>query len=152
MLRHYVLFVLLFYFSTANGLKCYTCSSTESDYDDSCVSSPSDDSTTNCNKKYCNIVREEDVDPKGKLSSFVRGCSDEYLSGKTVDQTHIFYQMSCRDDLCNFGDGKSSSNGNTNYIGDKSTIYCPGSDSSNANKLLFHIPLFLIMIVFIRFI
>lgn len=42
------------------GLKCYTCSTTSTDYDDNCVSSPTEDMSRDCNKKYCNIIRVED--------------------------------------------------------------------------------------------
>lgn len=64
-----------------------------------------------------------------------RGCSDTYLNGKTEDYTHTIYQLSCKADLCNSGDGKTGSEGSHSYLGDKSTIYCPGTDSSSINYI-----------------
>ncbi|XP_045461908.1 uncharacterized protein LOC123672010 [Harmonia axyridis] len=125
-----LLVLLIFYFSPACGLKCYTCSTTSTDYDDNCVSSPTEDMSRDCNKKYCNIIRVEDKDPKNLIASMSRGCSDVYMNGKSEDYTHIVYQMSCKDDFCNSGSGKTGSDGGHNYLGDKSTIYCPGTESS----------------------
>ncbi|XP_044755417.1 uncharacterized protein LOC123314302 [Coccinella septempunctata] len=132
-----VLSVLVaFCISSAQGLNCYTCSTTSNEYDDNCVSTPTEDMTRDCNKKYCNIIRVEDKDPKNLVSSMSRGCSDAYLNGKTEDYTHIIYQMSCREDYCNSGSGKTASGGTHNYLGDKSTIYCPGTESSASTRLI----------------
>lgn len=55
------------------GLKCYTCSATEDDADTTCESDPESVSggVTDCDKKYCIIVR---VDYKVRTFFFSQIC------------------------------------------------------------------------------
>ncbi|KAK9891940.1 hypothetical protein WA026_017423 [Henosepilachna vigintioctopunctata] len=139
-----VLVFLIFCNSQSNALNCYTCSSTENDYVDACVSSPTKDFVRSCDKKYCNIIRIEYKDPKDRIASMSRGCSNSYLSGIVEDSTYRSYQVSCKENYCNSGSGKTKA-GSHNYIGDKSTIYCPGSNSSSTIGPL--IPVFILILV-----
>ncbi|XP_048525234.1 uncharacterized protein LOC109544796 [Dendroctonus ponderosae] len=122
------------------GLKCYTCSATENDSDTSCdddLDSLGKTGITDCDKKFCTIVRLDYIDPKGKLASLSRNCVDKVpADGITEDSTYRTYQRSCKTDLCNSGSGKSDSNSGTSDLGDKSTIYAPGTGISAANSIV----------------
>jgi len=66
-----------------------------------------------------------------------RNCMDTVTAdGVTEDSTHRFYQRSCKTDLCNNGTGKGSTLSSTSYLGDKSTIYAPGTGRSSAHIIL----------------
>ncbi|KAJ8913503.1 hypothetical protein NQ315_017053 [Exocentrus adspersus] len=119
------------------GLKCYTCSTTEDDADTTCESDPASvtGGVTDCDKKYCIIVRLDYKDPRGKLQSILRSCVDKptYLNEVLEDETHRAYYRSCRSDLCNSGTGRADSSNNDNgSLGDKSTIYVPGIGENGA--------------------
>jgi hypothetical protein len=42
-----------------HSLECYACSVGEQDVDRTCVDSPEQIGTVNCNKKYCTTIRQE---------------------------------------------------------------------------------------------
>ncbi|KAJ8945341.1 hypothetical protein NQ318_009736 [Aromia moschata] len=66
----------LFVIHRSTGLQCYTCSTTEDESDTTCADNPSevDGGVTDCDKKYCIIVRVDYKDPRGKLASILRSC------------------------------------------------------------------------------
>ncbi|XP_050307533.1 uncharacterized protein LOC126744215 [Anthonomus grandis grandis] len=157
-MRFKILFLTLFnilLMKQSSALTCYTCSVSENDADTTCAdnvtSMPSDSgSITDCDKKFCTIVRVEYLDPKGKLQSFGRSCMDVVpVDGVYEDSTYRTYQWSCKTDLCNSGNGKTSINDGSRSLGDKSTIYAPGTGRSSAEevagRLLLVLSCFLLM-------
>ncbi|CAG9764942.1 unnamed protein product [Ceutorhynchus assimilis] len=128
------LVLLCLSFENSYGLKCYTCSATENDADTSCaddVVGIGKNAITDCDKKYCTITRIDYKDPRGKLASLNRNCVDKVpADGVTEDATFRSYQRSCKTDLCNSGSGKSDINTGSRSLGDKSTIYAPGTGRS----------------------
>ncbi|KAJ8985901.1 hypothetical protein NQ317_010658 [Molorchus minor] len=129
-------------------LECYTCSTTEDESDTTCLDNPSGvvGGVTDCDKKYCIIVRVDYKDPRGKLASILRSCVDKptYTNDVIEDETHRVYYRSCRTAKCNGGSGRSDSTSDDNgSLGDKSTIYCPGiGDGAVAVTVSFSILLF----------
>ncbi|CAH1367152.1 unnamed protein product [Tenebrio molitor] len=117
-----------------HSLECYACSVGEQDVDRTCVDSPEQIGTVNCNKKYCTTIRQEYLDPKDKVASMFRGCEDEPLHMNEIieDGSYRFYYTACQVSLCNGGSGKSGddSSGNT-PLGDKSTLLVPGTGNGS---------------------
>uniref|UniRef100_A0A336L096 CSON013994 protein n=1 Tax=Culicoides sonorensis TaxID=179676 RepID=A0A336L096_CULSO len=80
----------------------------------------------NCPKKYCTIMRQELLDPAGKVNTFTRGCEDEptFLDHEETDSTFKSFWRSCTEELCNNWDavnyGSNSNNpdraGGANFI------------------------------------
>ncbi|KAF7267220.1 uncharacterized protein LOC143198834 [Rhynchophorus ferrugineus] len=132
--------LLAFLFTGSEGLKCYTCSCTEDDSDTSCaddVESMGTSGITDCDKKYCTITRVDYKDPKGKLASINRNCVDKVQSeGVTEDESYRTYIRSCKTDLCNNGSGKGSSSTSRSSLGDKSTIYVPGTQVTGGTNTI----------------
>ncbi|XP_046404151.1 uncharacterized protein LOC124169552 [Ischnura elegans] len=91
--------------------------------------------TVKCSKKYCFIERIEYTDPKGQISSFIRGCTsgEDIVDGETVSDDSITYYRSCSTNLCNIGDGTQPlSDGMDPDSANKihGTIYAPGIGAS----------------------
>ncbi|CAH1108191.1 unnamed protein product [Psylliodes chrysocephalus] len=120
----FILVFLLYYIHSVKSLKCYTCSCTEDDADTSCLDNlgAKEGDITDCDKKYCILVRIDYKDPRGKLQSISRNCVDKpaYIHEVIEDETHIGYFTACKSDLCNDGNGHiNSSSGETGVFGDK---------------------------------
>ncbi|KAJ3663819.1 hypothetical protein Zmor_008041 [Zophobas morio] len=115
------------------ALQCYTCSVGEQDADRTCVDNPANTSMTNCNKKYCTIIRQEYLDPKDKVASMYRGCEDKPLHMNEIieDESYRFYYVACQETLCNGGSGKAGSGDSDTSLGDKSTLIIPGVGSGS---------------------
>ncbi|XP_018568715.1 uncharacterized protein LOC108908994 [Anoplophora glabripennis] len=148
-----ILIFTLFLVHRSAGLQCYTCSTTEDESDTTCESDPASvtGGVTDCDKKYCVIVRVDYKDPRGKLASILRTCVDTptYLNEVIEDETHRVYYRSCRTDLCNSGSGRSdSTNSETGSFGDKSTIYVPGIGENDAVTVAVSITTMLFAYVF----
>lgn len=65
----------------------------------------------------------------------VRNCVDKpTFTNKIIEDTKFrTYYKSCKQDLCNSGNGHGDTASNTiGSLGDKSTIYCPGTNTDGA--------------------
>ncbi|KAK5642588.1 hypothetical protein RI129_008755 [Pyrocoelia pectoralis] len=120
------------------GLKCYTCTTTENDKDKRCITNPNAvevNPITNCNKKYCTTTRVEYIDPKDKVQSMNRDCVDKPIYNNQIleDSTYRVYYTSCRTDLCNAGTGKDISvgSGMIHEDGEAVVLYVPGIGREN---------------------
>lgn len=61
------------------------------------------------------------------MVSFGRGCDDTWINDIIEDSTYRIYHYTCKSPLCNGGSGKGDNdNSSKGYLGDKSTIICPG--------------------------
>ncbi|XP_074034848.1 uncharacterized protein [Leptinotarsa decemlineata] len=146
-----LIFTVFFLIAKTSGLKCYTCSLKEDDSDTHCLDNPGtvEGDITDCDKKYCTIVRQDYKDPRGKLQSMTRSCTDVpiYINQVVEDETHRQYFRSCRTDLCNLGTGHSNAQDEARgSFGDKSTIYCPGTDESGGTLVTVTVPIIIISI------
>lgn len=66
-----------------SALRCYACTYVASQQSDTtCIDNPEEvtgQNIVNCDKKYCTILRQELLDPAGKVESFQRSCEDSPL-------------------------------------------------------------------------
>ncbi|CAG9811104.1 unnamed protein product [Chironomus riparius] len=107
------IFIILKLENFTEALRCYSCSITAANTDMKCLNDPvsvEGQSVVNCNKKYCTILRQELMDPPGKINTFVRGCEEKpiLLDEVIEDPTFKTYYRSCSEDLCNKGDAIKS--------------------------------------------
>lgn len=83
------------------------------------------------------------------MASINRNCVDKVQSeGVVEDETHRTYIRSCKTDLCNNGSGKGSSSSSRSSLGDKSTIYAPGTGVTGGAKTI-HAPFLITWIVYL---
>ncbi|CAG9786254.1 unnamed protein product [Diatraea saccharalis] len=89
------------------GLRCYACSFSTSDSDQSCLTITDTTHIVDCPFTYCTIMRQEFMDPAGAISSFLRGCEEEpdHLNHEITDPTFRTFYRACTNDLCNIGNG-----------------------------------------------
>ncbi|KAG5882252.1 hypothetical protein JTB14_014949 [Gonioctena quinquepunctata] len=149
-----LLVFVIFLVGKTTGLQCYTCSATEDDSDTHCVDNPGsqEGDITDCDKKYCILVRQDYVDPRGKFASITRNCVDKptFIDQVVEDSTHRAYYRSCRKDLCNSGSGRTSDTDSAKgSFGDKSTIYCPGIGGNGGFLISVSLPM-LVLTIFIQ--
>ncbi|XP_058838191.1 uncharacterized protein LOC131693931 [Topomyia yanbarensis] len=138
-----------------NGLRCYSCSLTATSGDKRCISDPAaveGQSIVTCKYKYCTIQRQELLDPPGKLNTFLRGCNENplYLDDVLEDSTFRGYYRSCSSDLCNSGDGLSSTNELSGMeLGASENLLVPGllNGAQDVRTVLAPWTTFLLMVV-----
>ncbi|RZB40811.1 hypothetical protein BDFB_003039 [Asbolus verrucosus] len=108
MKRVLIVVFLICFCKAAVALWCYTCSVGEEDVDTACIYHPEQVTKTDCNKKYCTIVRQEYKNPPEKIASMFRGCQDYplFINNTIEDATYRIYYTACQDELCNDGSGK----------------------------------------------
>ncbi|XP_013143440.1 PREDICTED: uncharacterized protein LOC106107222 [Papilio polytes] len=105
------LLVLFGVFGTTTAqLRCYACSFSSVDSDQSCLTITNSTPSVDCRFTYCTIMRQEFIDPIGVVASFTRGCeeSPDFLNHEVVDPTFKTYYRACTNDLCNIGNGIQS--------------------------------------------
>lgn len=109
----------------------------ENDSDSSCVDNPETTKIITCptEQPYCSLLRIEYKDPKNVIASISRTCTGQNKNSVEEDTTFRYYFKSCTTDLCNGGSGKSVSS-DAGYLGDKSTIYAPGTGNSATSTTL----------------
>ncbi|CAG4980041.1 unnamed protein product [Colias eurytheme] len=113
-----ILVLLNILFQQTNGqLLCYVCGFSSVDSDRSCLTITNDTQTVNCSYKYCTIMRQEFLDPRGVVASFTRSClqSPDFLNHEITDSTFRTFYRACTSDLCNIGDGIESVTGSNLY-------------------------------------
>ncbi|KAJ0177156.1 hypothetical protein K1T71_007165 [Dendrolimus kikuchii] len=107
-----VLFIVFFALlgKAVGQLRCYACSFSSVDSDQSCLTITDSTNTVNCPHQYCTIFRQEYLDPTGVVASFTRGCEShpDYLNHEITDPTFRTYYRACTSDLCNIGNGIQS--------------------------------------------
>ncbi|XP_055380162.1 uncharacterized protein LOC129611196 [Condylostylus longicornis] len=102
-----------FHLQGVAALKCYTCNYNYGIDSEECLNDPASvvgRPVTNCNKKFCTIIRQEAKNPKGHIKSLSRQCADKplFLNEAFDDGEFKTYYRSCTTDLCNNGNGISS--------------------------------------------
>ncbi|XP_026317801.1 uncharacterized protein LOC113228661 [Hyposmocoma kahamanoa] len=120
-------------------LRCYACSFSSSETDQSCLTINDRTRSVDCPFRYCTIIRQEFLDPAGRISSFMRGCDDhpDHLNHEITDDTFRTFYRACTNDLCNIGNGiEPVVGGNLSptppYIGEN--LLVPGTGGSVAVK------------------
>ncbi|XP_014367455.2 uncharacterized protein LOC106717979 [Papilio machaon] len=111
MIYNISLFLLFCVFGTTTAqLRCYACSFSSVDSDQSCLTITNSTPSVDCRFTYCTIMRQEFIDPIGVVASFTRGCeeSPDFLNHEVVDPTFKTYYRACTNDLCNIGNGIQS--------------------------------------------
>ncbi|XP_058458461.1 uncharacterized protein LOC131435020 [Malaya genurostris] len=140
-----------------NGLRCYSCSLTATSGDKRCITDPAaveGQSIVTCKYKYCTIQRQELLDPPGKLNTFLRGCDENplYLDDMVDDSTFRGYYRSCNTDLCNSGDGLSSTNVMSGLeAGASENLLVPGLLNGSHSRVLFGGPWILISLLIMSY-
>ncbi|KAG6442387.1 hypothetical protein O3G_MSEX002285 [Manduca sexta] len=88
-------------------LRCYACSFSSVDSDQSCMTITNSTNTVSCPHEFCTIMRQEFIDPAGVVASFTRGCEQkpDFLNHEIVDPTFRTFYRACTSDLCNIGNG-----------------------------------------------
>ncbi|XP_031765241.2 uncharacterized protein LOC113513355 [Galleria mellonella] len=124
---------------TVGQFRCYACSFSSTESDQSCLTITDDTPTVECTSTFCTIFRQEYVDPSGVVASFIRTCeaAPDYLNHDIVDSTFRTYYRACTQDLCNIGDGVQSVVGGglsptPEYTG--TNLLIPGIGRGNATK------------------
>ncbi|KAJ6641463.1 hypothetical protein Bhyg_06402 [Pseudolycoriella hygida] len=135
MILFYVYYLTwMFIVQHSQALRCYTCSYVPTTGNRACIENPDKvggQKFTNCNKKFCTILRQELVNPPGFVNSFLRGCEDKATNDVSIDPTFKTYYYACTSDLCNDGDGIKSSGLGVNsdgYFGEN--LLVPGINGS----------------------
>ncbi|GJQ68376.1 hypothetical protein Trydic_g16966 [Trypoxylus dichotomus] len=125
---------LLTYYIGVEGLRCYTCSMTNEDVDQNCLTDPDKAGITDCDKQYCISVRVDYVDPKDSLQSLSRTCVDTPLYTNKVleDETFRSYYKACQTELCNGGLGKDLTDTSSNINGAAMTLLVPGTGAAHS--------------------
>ncbi|KAL4712298.1 hypothetical protein ACJJTC_004060 [Scirpophaga incertulas] len=105
--------LLLFCLTIRNAVgtvRCYACTFSSVDSDQSCLTITNTTFSVDCPYTYCTIMRQEYLDPPGSVASFTRGCDDEpdYLNHEITDTTFRTFYRACTSDLCNIGNGIQS--------------------------------------------
>ncbi|XP_072932058.1 uncharacterized protein [Epargyreus clarus] len=105
-----LVFLCIFIGKSAGQLRCYACSFTSVDSDQSCLTITESTNSVDCSFKYCTILRQEFLDPIGVVASFSRGCDDhpDFLNHEVTDSTFRTFYRACTNDLCNIGNGIQS--------------------------------------------
>ncbi|XP_063825395.1 uncharacterized protein LOC135074960 [Ostrinia nubilalis] len=129
-------FVFCAMLGTACGFRCYACSFSSVDADQSCLTITNETHIVNCPFTYCVILRQEFMDPAGVIASFIRGCEEQpdYLNHEVVDSDFRTFYRACTSDLCNTGNGVQSVVGGVlsprpEYNGEN--LLVPGTGSGN---------------------
>ncbi|KAL0892972.1 hypothetical protein ABMA27_014641 [Loxostege sticticalis] len=93
-----------------NNFRCYACSFSSADADQSCLTITNQTHTVACPYTYCTIVRQEFLDPEGVVASFTRGCEERpaYLNHEVEDFNFRTFFRACTSSLCNIGNGIQS--------------------------------------------
>ncbi|KAK9708011.1 hypothetical protein QE152_g27492 [Popillia japonica] len=138
---------LLQYCAGVEGLKCYTCSMTDEETDQSCLTDPDNAGITDCDKKYCISVRVDYLDPKDTIQSLLRTCVDTptFINQVIEDETYRNYYKACQTDLCNGGIGKDLSDATDNRNGDAITLLVPGIGTDAAHSIVVSLTLILVL-------
>ncbi|CAK1596063.1 unnamed protein product [Parnassius mnemosyne] len=152
----FLLLILSVINTTSAQLRCYACSFSSVDSDQSCLTITNSTATVDCPFTYCTIMRQEFIDPSGVVASFTRGCeeSPDFLNHEITDPTFRTYYRACTNDLCNIGNGiQSVVGGNLSptpeYNGKNLLVPGTGNGSNLQNNLLMLIvtlPLFFLNI------
>ncbi|KAF2885562.1 hypothetical protein ILUMI_20630 [Ignelater luminosus] len=134
-------------------ISCYYRSATHDGLDQRCITDPDSvpgNSVIDC-ESYCTSKRVEFKDPKDRVQSMHRGCSDkpEYVNQVIEDSTFRSYYRVCQSDLCNGGSGKSFSNigGIIGDAGDDIVLLVPGTGTKNNSASLSFFTILLIISV-----
>ncbi|XP_004925870.1 uncharacterized protein LOC114253220 [Bombyx mandarina] len=109
-LRIAVLVLCALFGKAVGRFRCYACSFSSVDSDQSCLTIGNNTNIVECPFTYCTITRQEFIDPIGVIASFTRGCESfpDFLNHEVTDPTFRTFYRACTNDLCNIGDGIQS--------------------------------------------